>query len=367
MANKDCKQSIITPEDARCYLDNAGQDQVQMIDEETAVLLADPQSIADWAGAAIIYHIPTHSMIVLDRFGDGDPQASVFSERAGLAALSELAGDTELVAGLKQQVQLKWQTSPSNVPEIRMSTAWQDGTTTVFFIAVAGLEAADDRFYCPSQTWTIGDSTEEIVPDCMARQTGTPVNHFIFEAKTIKGSSERPVQVALDGVPSKVLQVREGKVAQETLIYQTVLKQIPSRPRIVRGETASGFDEDATQLVAAVDPALLQNYLVVNKTPYSLRFLFQDSSAYSVQPSATIERYFLPSGNSQTACAQFRSDYAGLGGVVTLSRIGMSADGTQALVHMFHECGSVDRQAAYYTLAETERRLASDEHLCCGH
>ena len=353
-ANRDCKEGIITPEDARCYLDNAGPDQVQMIDEETAVLLADPQSTADWAGAAIIYHIPTHSMIVLDRFGDSDPQASVFSERAGLAALSELAGDAELMAGLKQQVQSMWQTSPSNVPEIRLSTAWQDGSTSVFFIAVAGLEAADERFYCPSQTWTVGDSTVEIVPDCMVHEEGIPVNHFIFEAKTIKGSNERPVQVALDGVPSKVLQVREGKVAQETLIYQTVLKQIPSRPRIVRGETFPGFDEDSTQLVAAVDPALLQNYLAVNKTPYSLRFLFQDGSVYSVQPSATIERYYLPSGDTDSACAQFHSDYPGLGGVATLSRIGMSDDGTQALVHMLHECGSANRQAAYYTLAEID-------------
>jgi hypothetical protein len=65
---------IFTPEDVRCYLDQTDPAQVQRIDEETVALLADPQSIADWTGAAIIYHIPTISTLVLDQFGDADPQ-----------------------------------------------------------------------------------------------------------------------------------------------------------------------------------------------------------------------------------------------------------------------------------------------------
>ena len=344
---------IFTPEDVRCYLDQTDPVQVQRIDEETIVLLADPESIADWAGAAIIYHIPTISTLVLDQFGNADPQASIFSSRAGLAALSELGNNLELMAGLKQQLQLKWQTAASNEPEIRLDTAWQDGATTIFFIAVAGLEATDDRFYCPSQTWTIGDSTEVIASDCIAHQAGTPVSQFFFEAKTIKGSNERPVQVALDGVPSNVVQVSEGTVAQETLIYQAVLQQTTNRPLIVRGETVPGFDGDSTQLVEEVDPSLLQNYLAVNKTPYSLLFLFQGSSAYFVQPGATITEYYLPDSEPQQACAQFRSNYTGLGGVATLSRIGMGDDGTQALVHALYECGPDDRLANYYILSKT--------------
>ena len=344
---------IFTPEDVRCYLDQTDPAQVQRIDEETVALLAEPESNADWAGAAIIYHIPTISTLVLDQFGDADPQASIFSSRAGLAALSELGDNPELMAGLKQQLQLKWQTAPSNEPVIRLDTAWQDGSTTIFFIAVAGLEATDDRFYCPSQTWTIGDSIEEIAYECIAHEAGTPVNPFFFEAKTIKGSNEQPVQVALNGVPSNVVQVREGPVAQETLVYQAVLQQISYRLLIVRGETVPGLDEDSDPPLAGVEPSLLQNYLVVNKTPYSLRFLFQGSSAYFVQPAATIARDYLRGDDPQSACAQFRSDYPGLGGVATLSRIGISDDGTQALVHVLHECGSTNRQAAYYTLAET--------------
>jgi hypothetical protein len=195
---------------------------------------------------------------VLDQFGDVDPQASIFSSRAGLAALSELVGDPELMAGLKQKVQLKWQTSPSNQPEIRLGTAWQDGSTTVFLIAVAGLEAADDRFYCPGQTWTIDDRTVEIVADCMAHEAGTPVNHIFFESKPIKGNAERPVQVSLNSVPSNVVQVREGTVALETLVYQAALQQITHRPLILRGETVPGSNEGFDQLAAVVDPSLLQ-------------------------------------------------------------------------------------------------------------
>ena len=239
---------VFTPEDVRCYLANDDSGQVQVIDTETVVLLADPQSIADWAGAAIIYHIPTLSMLAMDRFGDIDPEASIFSSRAGMAALNELASAPELMAGLKQQMQLKWQTTPSNEPEIRLSTAWQDGPTTIFLVAVAGLEATDDRFYCPSETWTIGDNTVEIVADCMVHESGTPVSHFFFAPKSIKGGSEQPVQVALNDVPSNVVRVREGAVAQETIVYQAVLQHITNRPLIVRGETASGFDDPTSQL-----------------------------------------------------------------------------------------------------------------------
>ncbi len=328
---------------------------MQRINDETVVLLADPQSIAGWAGAAIIYHIPTSSTLVLDQFGDGDPQASTFSSRAGLAALSEVAGNTELMAGLKQQLQLKWQSAPASDPVIRLGTAWQDGPTTVFFIAVAGLEATDERFYCPGQTWTIDDDTVEILSDCMAYEAGAPVNHFLFESKTIKGSSERPVQVALDGVPSNVVLVREGMVAQETLIYQAALQQIAHRPIVLREKTAPGFDEEPAQLVDAVDPALFQNYEAVNKTPFSLRFLFHGSNAYFVTPDAAIARDYgyPPDGEPQQACAQFSRDYPGLGGIATLSRIGLSESGSQALVHVLYECGPDDRLANYYILAKS--------------
>lgn len=344
---------IFTPEDVRCHLDQTDSSQVQRIDEEMMVLLAEPLTIADWAGAAIIYHIPTDSMLVLDQFGDPDPQASIFSSRAGLAALSKLGGNPELMAGLKRQLQLKWQTATSNEPEIRLGTAWQDGATTIFFIAVAGLDATDDRFYCPSLTWTIGDTTEEIAYECVAHESGTPVSHFSFEAKTIRGNNERPVQVAINGVPSNVLQVREGTVAQETLVYEAVLQQISNRTLLLRSETTPGFDTNE-QLDAAVDMDLLHNYWQVNETPFSLLYLFYESNVYGVHPSAAIERDFLSGNGEQPACESFRSTYPRLGGVVSLSRIGYSDDGAAALVHALYECGPDDRLATYYILAAIE-------------
>ncbi len=349
-----CGPGVITPEDALCYLTAIDSSQVQRIDVETAVLLANPDTIADWAGAAVIYHEPTSSMLVLDKFGDVDPQAGVFSSRAGLAALNKVAGNAELMAGLKQQMQIKWQTTPPNEPEIRLSTAWQDGDTTMFLIAVAGLESADDRFYCAGETWTIGDNTVEIAYDCIAHEAGTPVNHVLFASQQIQGAQERPVQVALNGVASNVVQVREGEVAQETAVYLAALVPHTGRPLIIRGETFAGFDPDADLSETAVAPNLRQNYLTANEIPFSLWFLFQNSSAYFVHPSASIERDYLLDGETPSACAQFRRDYPGLGGIITLSRIGISDDGMQAMVHVLHECGALDRTAAYYLLTSRD-------------
>ncbi|MGB7876927.1 MAG: hypothetical protein WBL25_21290 [Anaerolineales bacterium] len=348
-------RGIFTPEDVQCYLANPGSGQVRNIDEEKVVLFAEAQSIPDWVGGAIIYHIPTRSMLVLDRFGDVDPQASFFSSRAGLAALSEFAGDPELMAGLKLQVQQELETTTSDEPEIRLSIAWQDGQVTVFLIAVAGLESEDDRFYCPNQTWTIGDHIEEIAFDCMMHEAGAPISHVFFEAKRIKGSGEQTVMVALNGMESNAVQVHEGVVAQETAIYQAVLQQVTYRPVIIRGETMPGFEEDPDQMTITIDPKLLQNYQMTNKTPISLRFLFYDSNIYFVNSSAVIAREFLTARDSQKMCEQFRSEYPGLGGIVTLSRIGYSDDGEQALVRIVHECGSDNRSAAYFILVRNDK------------
>ena len=338
---------IFTPEDVGCLLANTDPVFVQMLDKETAVLFTDPHAIADWIGGAVIYHIPTVSTLVLDKFGDVDPQFSHFSSRAGLAALSEAAGDVELMADLKQQVQTNWGTTTTNEQEIRLSAAWQDGSTTIFLISIAGLAPTDDRFYCASQTWTIDEVTVEIVADCMAHEAGTLVSSVLFESQQIKGSDEQSVHVALNSVPSNEVQVKEGVVSTETAVYQTILKTISYKPLLIRGETSLGVDANITHLA----PDLLQNYQAVNETSSSLRYLFQNSNTYFVNPSLAIELNFLPAGDLSLTCEQFRKEYPALGGVVTLSRIGMSDDGQQAFVHALHECGSEDRFAAYYTLA----------------
>lgn len=345
---------VFTPEDVRCLLANTDPAFVRMIDEETAVLFTDSAAIADWVGGAIIYHIPTLSTLVLDRFGDVDPQFSRFNNRAGLASLGETAGDAVLMADLKQQVQANWGTTPTNEPEIRLSAAWQEGQTTIFLISIAGLAATNDRFYCAGQTWTIDDVTIEIVADCIAHEAGTPVRSVLFESQPIEGSEMQLVQVALNGVPSNELWLKQGDVSEETAVYQTILQALSPHPLLVRGETAPGLDGDIARLETAVAPGLLQNYQTANETSVSLRFLFPNSDRYFVHPSAAIELNFLPAGDRQQTCEQFRKEYSGLGGVVTLSCIGISEDGQQALVHALLECSPSDYQAAYYTLVNND-------------
>ncbi|MCA9923142.1 MAG: hypothetical protein KC419_12400 [Anaerolineales bacterium] len=325
---------VFTPEDVRCYLASFDPQFVREIDADTAVLFTDPTSIADWIGGAIIYHVPTFSTLVLDRFGDVDPQFSHFTNRAGLAALSDVTADPMLMAELHQAVQQHWQTTSPGTPEVRLSTAWQDGQTTVFLIAIAGLAADDDRFYCANETWKISDVTAEIVSECIARDEDAFIRHVLFSAQEVAGQDEQPVQVALDGVPSNVVMVREGKVAAETAVYQTLIQQTGSSSVIVRGETLTVSSEAAAGLAAAVNPAQLENFTAINQKPHSLRYLFQNSSTVFVQPNHVVERDYLPGGD----CIFFQNNYPGLGSVIGFSRIGFNEDQTQALVWMQVEC-----------------------------
>lgn len=345
----DGGDGLFRPEDVRCYLDQVDKEAVQRIDEETLVLLVPPDAVESWPGAAILFHRPTGSMLVLDQMGDADPVASIFTNRAGLAALSDLGADPGLMAGLKQQLQIAWQATPPAEPGVRLDVAWQDGPTTIFFIAVTGLDAMDGRFYCPGQRWTIGDMTEEILPDCVARDAEMPVNRLFFEAKRIAGSAPRPVQVALDDVSSNVVEVRAGPVSSEAAIYRAVLEHMTNRALIIDGETAPGLDEGVVAM-EAVEAGLMENYLAANAVPSSLRFLFHGSSAYAVTPTATIIREYLGDAPPEQGCATFRREYPSLGGIVTLSAIGLSDDGARALVHALQDCGPDDRLAAYYIL-----------------
>jgi hypothetical protein len=265
--------------------------------------------------------------------------------------LSEIAGDAGLLADLKQQVQTNWQTTATNEPEIRLSSAWQDGETTIFLVAIAGLSATDDRFYCASQTWIFADETIEVVSECIDHEADTPVSQVLFESRHIAGNDERPVQVALNGVLSNEVMLKVAAISEETAVYQTILQSLTYQPLLVRSETAAGL-EIPNELLTAVVPGLLQNYLTVNDTPSSLRYLFQNSSHYFVNSSAGIELNYLPAHGGIPDCNQFQNEYPALGGVVSLSRIGLSDDGSQALVYVLLECGSVERQAAFYQLVQ---------------
>jgi hypothetical protein len=160
-------------------------------------------------------------------------------------------------------------------------------------------------------------------------------------------------QIALDGVQSNTVMVSEIEMSLETAVYTAILEQLTNRSIVLRGETASGYVEDAAQPPDSISQTLWQDYLAINETPVSLRFLFQNSDNYFIQPNEVIRRDYLPEGELQYACVYFRAQYTGLAGVATLSQIALNDNGSQALVHAAFECGTADRQVAYYILEKT--------------
>jgi hypothetical protein len=343
---------VFTPNDVRCYLAFFAPEFVWEIDEETAVLFTDPNSRADWVGGAIIYHIPTVSSLVLDSHGDVDPQFSHINNRAALVAFSQLAADAPLLAELKQTVQQHWQTTDSGEPEVRLGLAWQDGVNTIFMIALAGLPANDNRFYCPGETWTIGDEETQIISDCITLDEDTLIHHLIFTRQEVRGSQPLPVQVALNDVASNRLRVVEGKVSLETAVYQpAIIYATGGQAAMLRGETTTNMANAESALSESVDPTLLQNFLAANQTAVSLDFLFLNHRIIFPQPGWVVERDYLPATDGTPNCTYFDREFSGLkGGVVTLSQIGFSEDGSQAVLFLQQECGAVAIDSSYLLL-----------------
>jgi hypothetical protein len=344
---------VFTPEDVRCYLDSFQAEFVQEIDGETAVLFSDPTSIADWVGGAVIYHIPSVSSLVLDRFGDVNPQFSHITNRAALVAYSQLAANPGLMADLKQTVQQNWQTTDSGQPAVRLGLAWQDGSNSVFLLSIAGLPAADDRFFCPSQAWTIGDEEIVVIADCIVQDTAMLVPHFMFTNREVQGSEPQPVQVALDGVASNELLVAEGDVALETAVYQAAIFHRTQRDAVVQQNTTTDLFNPGVALGAAVDETLLQTFVTVSQNELALNYLFLNSDSLFLHPRDLIERDYLPATGGLPDCDRFRLEYPGLGGgIITLSQIGFSADGRTAVLFLQQECGETAVYSSYMLLQQ---------------
>lgn len=343
---------VFTPEDVRCYLASFEPQFVREIDEDTAVLFTDPNSIADWVGGAIIYHIPTVSSLVLDKFGDVDPQMSHVNGRAALVAYNRLAANPELMAELKQTVQQNWQTTDSGEPEVRLGLAWQNGQQSTFLIAISGLPATDARFYCHGESWTIGETQIELIPDCVAYEAGVLLRHFYFATREVRGSEPQLVQVTLNGVESNSLQVAEGEVSVETAVYEAAILYQTDAAVVGRNETtAPDLTEAEITLLNEIDLPLLESFLTVNQTSSSLDFLFADHQVIFLQPGWVVERDYLPPGGSTPDCVRFQRTYPGLsGGVISLSQIGYSEDGRQAVVYLQRECGETAVASSYLLL-----------------
>jgi hypothetical protein len=354
---------VFTPEDVRCYLGSFPQEYVREIDEETAVLFTDPNSLANWVGGAIIYHIPTVSSLVLDTHGDVDPSVSHINNRAALVAYSQLAANLPLVAELKQGVQEIWQTSDSGEPEVRLSVAWQDGSNTVLLVAVAGLSANDARFYCAEEAWTIGDEEILVIAECIAREEGTLVRHLFFAVQEVHSREPVPVQLVLDGVASNELRVNREEVALETAVYQAAISYQNGRSAVVNQMTTTELYNPGGTLTDAIDQNLLRTFINVNQTALDLSYLFLNSNTIFLQPKEVIERDYLPPTGSTPDCQRFQQEYPGLGGgVITFSQIGFNADGQQAVLFIERACSGTAVTSSYLVLnRQGERWQVVDE------
>ncbi|MAU00872.1 MAG: hypothetical protein CL608_27320 [Anaerolineaceae bacterium] len=342
---------VFTPEDVRCYLDSFSPEFVREIDEETAVLFTDPNAISNWVGGALVYHIPTVSSLVLDVHGDVDPSVSYINNRAALVAYSQLAANPQLMAELKQTVQELWQTSDSGQPEVRLGVAWQDGANTVFLAAIAGLPADDERFYCPSETWKIDDEEISLISECIARNEETMVSHLFFAVQEIGSREPVQVQLTLEDVASNFLRVNRGDVTLETAVYQAAISYKNGRSAVIHQMTTTELYNPGGLLTDAIDQNLLQTFISANQTELNLSYLFLNSNTYFLQPRAVIERDYLPPTGSTPNCDRFREEYAGLGGgVITLSQIGISADGQQAVLFMQRACSEAAVTSSYLVL-----------------
>jgi hypothetical protein len=150
--------------------------------------------------------------------------------------------------------------------------------------------------------------------------------------------------------------VKAGKVAVETAVYQSLIQHTGSATLILRGETLPANPDAADLLIGSVDPALLENFLAVNQTSASLRFLFQNSHVAYVQPGSVVDRDYLPPNGSESEpdCTTFQRSYPGLSGVISVSQIGYNTDQTEALVYMKLECGRAPWPGSYFLLAQDE-------------
>lgn len=349
----DGGEGVFTSEDVRCYLATFDPQFVYEINEDVVVLFTDPNSIAEWIGGAIIYHIPSVSTLVLDRFGDVDPANSNFTSRPGLTALAELSKDAIRMAELKQKVQAIWQTTSPGEPEIRLGVAWQDGTTTVFLISMAGLETADDRFYCASQSWTIGEENIHVEATCAEKADEVFDNHVLFSVQEVRGREEQQVQLVLNEIPSNLVTIHEVPISLEAAVYEALFRQYRHNFAFLRGETAWP-GEDISFLVNELSPVpspeLLENFVRVNEPSLSLLYLFWDSESILYQPGWVLDRDYLANEGGGIDCERFKADYPDFDGIFTLSQIGLSANEMDALVFVRQECGTKSILETYVLL-----------------
>jgi hypothetical protein len=102
-----------TPADLRQRLDNYPDELKLILDEEVAVIFADPNSLAEWVGTAFIYHIPSLSEVVLDFEGEVDPRYTRYNTDEGRRQLETVLTDEASMGRIRGRIRELWDQAPS--------------------------------------------------------------------------------------------------------------------------------------------------------------------------------------------------------------------------------------------------------------
>lgn len=99
---------VHTSADLRCYLAQFGQQYVDHLSDEIAVLYTVENGFADWGAGAIIYHIPSVSALHVGFCGDPDPYLTHFETPEAATQLLNLWEDAAQMEQIRQRVLDEW-------------------------------------------------------------------------------------------------------------------------------------------------------------------------------------------------------------------------------------------------------------------
>jgi hypothetical protein len=92
---------VHTPEDVVAYFIQWPDEHKQRLNEDVVVIFTFPGSVADWVAGALIYDIPSVSVIYLDFEGGVDEQLTHYASEEGRARLEAILADAALMQALQ--------------------------------------------------------------------------------------------------------------------------------------------------------------------------------------------------------------------------------------------------------------------------
>lgn len=205
---------VHTSEDVRCYLDQFPEEFVRHINDKVSVLFTnpDPNSTAELIGGALIYHIPSVSVVTLDFKGDVDLRYTKFEDLSALLAFERVLTNGVLMAEFKQNVQSLWKrdttTDPDAEFELQVATIWENGHDVAFIALLRGGEADQDKFYCAGDHWVFGDDfSEDEIADCEPKENqpdNQPIQRVFLTRHIYETNGQYEVQVTVSSDETSV-------------------------------------------------------------------------------------------------------------------------------------------------------------------